>query len=79
MLDLVPSSTSLSKLEFMSRFTTEERIMIRSSTDPVVLDIMKLLELAEFVNVSDTTTQQGVGYLVHSGILSSERAAEILT
>jgi hypothetical protein len=77
-MDLLPSSNRLSRLEFMSRFTPEERIGIRSSSNPVVQDIMKLLELAEFVSTSDPATQQGVGYLVYSGILTNARAAEVL-
>lgn len=78
LLDFVRTSSVYSKLEFMNRFTAEERVAARLSTDPVVQDILNLLTLAEYVNVSDQNTVSGVNYMVTAGIITSERASEIL-
>lgn len=68
----------LSRREFLMRFTLSERISIRASIDPVVLDIMNMLDLASFVNLSDVSTQQSVGYLAQVGLIQPARITEIL-
>jgi hypothetical protein len=68
----------LSKREFLTRFTLSERIAIRESTNPVVIDIRNLLDLAEFVRLNDPETQQSVGYLASIGLVSAQRMQEIL-
>ena len=77
----MPAGTpdSLSRLSFMRRFTASERIAIRASVDPVIVDFMALLDLAGEVLVDDSDTQAGFSYLVAHGLLSAERAAEILS
>lgn len=75
---LVSDTSMITKLTFLNRFTMSERMAIRSSTDPIVLDIMNLLEIAEYVDVNDQNTMQGVGYLAMTGLLTNERVAEIL-
>lgn len=77
-LEFERHSTMYTKLEFMSKFTNAERIAARNSTDPVVVDILDLLNLAEFVDVSDPKTQQGVYYLSMAGIIAADRVPEIL-
>lgn len=67
------------KRQFMSKFTFEERTTIRASTDPVVADIMNMLELAEYVSTQDTTTIQSVQYLAMTGLILPARVTEILT
>jgi hypothetical protein len=66
------------KRQFLAKFTLEERTAIRASTDPIVIDIMNMLELAEYVSVIDPTTQQGVGYLAMAGLIAPTRVQEIL-
>ena len=66
------------KRQFLSRFTLEERTAIRASADPVVIDIMNMLELAEYVSVIDPATQQSVGYLAMVGLITPQRVQEIL-
>lgn len=66
------------KRQFMSRFTLEERTVIRMSTDPVVIDIMNMLELAEYVSVEDTATIQSMQYLATQGLIAPNRIQEIL-
>lgn len=77
-LTFVSTVTPLTRLEFLNRFTTAERIAIRASNDPIVIDIMALLDAASFVDVTDQNTMMGVGYLAMSGIISNSRVAEIL-
>lgn len=79
LLDFKQKSVQLTKLEFLSRFTMEERIAMRSSTDPILADIVKLVEIAEFIDLGDTRTQQSVGYLGMIGILSPTRVTEVLS
>ena len=69
----------LSKLEFLSKFTMQERIAFRSSVDPIVMDIMQMLDLAEFINLEDEKTVQSLYYLNQIGILTPTRLQEILT
>ena len=70
--------TQLTKLEFMSRFTTTERISIQNSTDPIIQDALRLLNLAEFIDVTDQRTIDAVNYFVYVGLLSQSRIDEIL-
>lgn len=74
----VLSTGVLTKLQFMNRFTTAERITVRSSTYPVVVDIMKMLDVAEYINTKDPLTVQAIGYLGAVGLLSASRVSEIL-
>jgi hypothetical protein len=76
----IKSRVRLSKLQFLQRFTTAERIAIRerAKIDPIVFDAMDLLNMAEYVDVSRTDTQELVGYLVLVGVLDSNRLSVIL-
>ena len=69
----------LTRLEFLRRFTSAERIAIRASTDPVVVDFLSLLDAAQEVRTDDADTVAGIGYLATTGLLAAERAAEILS
>ena len=77
-LTLDPKGGTLTRLEFMSRFTPAERIAVWTSTDPVTSDIAKLIEVAEFVDPSDPQTVQAINYLAQTGVLAQNRAAEVL-
>ena len=68
----------LSKYEFLSLFTAQERIAIRSSTDPMVVDIQEMLGIALEVDLDNPATVQSVGYLATIGLIQPARAAEIL-
>lgn len=68
----------LTKLEFMSRFTTEERVAIQNSTDVIVQDALRLLNLAEFIDLTDQRTIDAVSYFAYIGLLSSNRMSEVL-
>lgn len=69
----------ITKLDFLRRFTSEERINIRSSTNAIVVDFLYLLDLAQDVNLADPDTVAGVNYCESLGLLSVGRALAILT
>lgn len=73
------SADILTRREFLLKFSLAERIAIRASTDPVVLDIMNMLDLASYVKLTDVSTQQSVGYLASVGLILPGRVQEILT
>jgi hypothetical protein len=65
-------------VEFLTRFTPQERIAINDSTDKIVMDFARLLNVADTVDITDANTNAGVNYLVHVNLLTPERANEIL-
>jgi hypothetical protein len=68
----------LSPLTFARRLTREERLAVRGSDDPVVVDFLWLLDRATEVRLDDAETRAGVQYLEQIGLLAAGRAAEIL-
>lgn len=68
----------MTSLAFTRRFTLAERISIRQSTDPIVVDGMAMLEVAEEIKLDDPDTVALIGYFVTQGLLTQERADEIL-
>lgn len=68
----------LTKLAFLRRFTAEERISIRASLDPVIVDFMALLDLAEEVRLDDPDTLAAVRYLTALGLLTGDREAAVM-
>jgi hypothetical protein len=73
------TGSQLTKLNFLNRFTLQERIAIRGSTDPVVEDVMELMNAATYINVTDQTTIDSVNYLASVGLITATRAQEILS
>lgn len=71
-------SVQLAPLDFMRRFTQQERIAIRNLNDPIIEDFMALLNTTPSVHLDDPDTVAAIGYLEQLGILSAGRAAEIL-
>ena len=74
----VPNEKIVTKLQFLTLFTTEERIAIRNSVDPIVVDFMEMLQMAENIDLYNSTTQQGIGYLSMIGLIAPERVSEII-
>ena len=74
-------SNKLSRLEFLSRFTVEERISLRQTetTDPFVAILFDMIRVAEFIDLNDQTTIDGINYLASKEYISTARAAEILS
>lgn len=69
----------LSRLEYQRRYTQGERIAIRASTDPIVVDMREMLAIAEYVDLNDPDVVGGNQYLEHvAGLIGAGRAAEVL-
>lgn len=72
----------VSPLQFKLCFTSEERLAIRAAleSDPVISDWFEIIEDPRLtqVDLSLQSTKDGIAYLVSKGILTEDRAAEIL-
>ncbi len=69
---------SLTQLEFLRRFSAEERIAIRSSDNPIIVDFLHLLNLAQEIKTDDPDTIAGVNYLETLNLIAEGRAAVTL-
>lgn len=69
----------LSRFEFLKGFSTQERITIRNSTDPIITDAMELFREAGAIYLAYQDTQDLIGYMAQQGVLTPARAAEILS
>ena len=72
-LDRVTSS------DFLFRFTAAEFAGINASTDPVIQGFVAQVKAAPFVWLGSTEVIGGMNYVVAAGLLTAERAAEILS
>lgn len=79
-VEAVPVPRTITKLEYLRRFTTDERVAIRAAAvaNPVLDDYMKLMELAQEINLDDPDTIAAVQMLEQSGLIATGRAAEVL-
>lgn len=75
-----PPARTLTKLEYLRRFTTAERVTIRQAAkaEPVLEDYLAMLELAQDINLDDPDTAAAVGMLEQVGLIAAGRAAEVL-
>ena len=71
---------TLTKLEYLRRFTTDERVSIRAAAtqNPVLADYLALMELAQEINTGDADTVAAVTMLEQAGLLAAGRANEVL-
>lgn len=71
------TSVPLTQFEFLSRFTTAERIAIRdrAKTDPIVEDFLDLMQQADYVSLP--VAMPGLNYLASVGVLTIQRVAAI--
>ena len=76
-----PSNKSLTHLEFLRRFTSDERIAITQAglSNTAIADYIKMLDVAKFVTTTDSDVATGVQALEAVGVIGAGRAAEILT
>ena len=79
-VEAVPVPRTITKLEYLRRFTTDERVAIRAaaSANPVLDDYLKLMELAQEINLDDPDTIAAVQMLEQSGLIAAGRAVEVL-
>ena len=71
--------TILTLHEFRTRFTFVEKVAIKQSTDAGVMVIQDDLMAAQEIDLENQELIDGIGYLVVQGLLTTERAAVILT
>ena len=78
-VEAAPVPRTTTKLEYLRRFTTAERVAIRAAaaTNPVLDDYLKLMELAQEINLDDPDTVAAVQMLEQSGLIAAGRAAEV--
>jgi hypothetical protein len=71
----------LTKLAFNQRFTIYElaAIQVAKASDPILTVLQNQLDMAEYINILDPATQQGVGYLTQQGYITPQRMTEILS
>lgn len=72
--------TELTKLEFLNRFTADERIAIRAAaqSNAAIADYLAMLEAAQNVSLTDPRTISGAQALETASLIASGRAAQIL-
>lgn len=79
-VEAAPVERIVTKLEYLRRFTMEERITIRQAAtqSPVLSDYLAMLELAQDINLDDADTIGAVSMLEAAELIAPGRAAEIL-
>lgn len=68
----------VTRLEFLRSFSAQQRIAIRAANDPVIVDALSLLDLAEDVNLQDPDVVYFVNYCATQGYISAADADRIL-
>ena len=76
--EIVPRT--MTKLEYLRRFTVDERVAIRAAAaaNPVLADYLQLMELATEIDTGDPDTIAVVTTLEQAGLIAVGRAQEIL-
>lgn len=76
---IVPySRVRLTRLEFRNRFTTAEKVGMYESTDTIVRIFMDDIQAAQYIDVTDQATIDGVAYLEAQGLIAAGRSVDIL-
>lgn len=75
-----PAQRTMTRLEFMRRFTASERIATRAAaaSNPVISDMLAMQDAASYIDLDDPDTQAGVVYLESLGVIAEGRAAQVL-
>jgi hypothetical protein len=68
----------VSRLDFLRSFTAQQRISIRAANDPVIVDALQLLDLAEDVNLQDPDVVYFVNYCATQEYITQAAANRIL-
>ena len=78
MVSSPPPRTQLTRYEFRSRFTTAEKIAMYDSTDTIIKIFLDDIQAAEYLDVADQATIDGVNYLEAQGLIAAGRSADVL-
>lgn len=68
----------VSRLEFLRSFSAQQRISIRAANDPIIVDALQLLDLAEEINLQDSDVIFFVNYCADQGYITTADADRIL-
>ena len=68
----------VSRLEFLRSFTAQQRIAIRAANDPVIVDALQLLDLAEDVHLQDPDVVYFVNHCADQGYITQADSDRIL-
>ena len=76
-----PENTAITHLQFLRRFTGEERAAISALAlqNPHIADYMKMLDVAVAIHLNDPDVATGVYALEVAGVIVKGRAIEILS
>jgi len=76
-----PVPPKVAVIEYKMLFTSAERIAVKASADPVIIDLQELMNDPRTLNVdlSLKSVQDALDYMTHLGILADGRKEEILT
>ena len=76
-----PDNTAITHLQFLRRFTGEERAAISALAlqNPQIADYMKMLDVAVAIHLNDPDVATGVYALEVAGVIVKGRAIEILS
>lgn len=75
-----PPTAALTHLQFLRRFTSDERAAINTAVkeNASVNDYMSMLQMAKFISTKDTDVILGVNMLEQNKIIGKGRAGQIL-
>lgn len=70
----------MTRFEFLSRLTTQQRIAIRTSalSDPILQDALSMLDCAQEISTSNQFTIDMINYCVYKGLLTEQDTITIL-
>lgn len=80
-IPVIPDYPAIPVVEFLRRFTRQERIDIReaATTNAVIADYQYLLDRTDSVHLNDADLIAGIEYLETAGTIAAGRAVQILT
>ena len=70
--------TRLTPHEFRSRFTTEEKVAMYDSNNPIIRVFLDDVQFADYIDIDNQIIIDWVNYLVSEGLITSGRATEVL-
>lgn len=68
----------LTRYEFRSRFTTAEKVAMYDSTDTIIKIFLDDIQAAQYIDVTEQDTIDGVAYLEAQGLIAAGRSTDIL-
>ena len=74
-----PEEAIITKYAFRKRFTLNEKVALKTSTDPVIQVMQDDIDAAQEIDLNDLDLIAGLEYCVTQGILTEERKEEILS